>query len=49
MQKHNTGSPLKDETAKTTQNSINNDLKLDFWFLHSIEYFSGLLYESSQK
>ena len=33
--------PTKNETVKTTQ--INDDLKLDFWFLYSIKYFDGLL------
>ena len=32
-----------DETVKTTQSSKNNDLKLDFWFLHSIKDYDGLL------
>ena len=37
------GIPTKDETAKTTQNSKNDDLKLNFWFHHLSEYFDGLL------
>ena len=41
-----TGLPIKDETLKTTQKY--DELKLDFWFLHSIEYFNGLLAEKSK-
>ena len=39
------GLPTMDETVKTTQNSKKyDDLKLNFWFYHLIEYFDGLLY-----
>ena len=40
----NTGLPTKNEPVKTTQNYIKNDnLKLDLFLLHSIEYSNGLL------
>ena len=39
--------PTKDETVQTTKNYY--DFKLDFWFLHSIEYLYGLLNIKAQK
>ena len=39
-----TGLPTRDETAEDDPKLENyDDLQLDFWFLHSIEYFDVLI------
>ena len=43
-----TGLPTMDETVKTTQGPKLN-LKFEFWFLHSMEYFDSLLNDKAQK
>ena len=34
---------------KQAKNKKNNNVKLDFQFLHSVEYFDGLYNDSAQK